>query len=85
MIFQFKFILGIPPFILLIPSIIFQVIFLRDYFKTKQKMFGFLAILFSTYIVRNIFQVNRLFSLPEGEAILFLSYFRYLTCLHYIL
>jgi hypothetical protein len=39
-------------------------------------MFGFLAILFSTYIVRNIFQVNRLFSLPEGEAILFFILFQ---------
>ena len=76
MLFQVPKILQILPLILLIPSIIFQIIFLRDFIKTKQKMFGFLAILFSTYLIRFIFQANERFSLSEGEIILFFIFFQ---------
>jgi hypothetical protein len=76
MIFQYTIILKILPLILLVPSIIFQIIFLRDYFKTKQKMFGFLAILFSTYLIRYIFQANRRSPLLEGEEFLFFILFQ---------
>ncbi|GAI60951.1 unnamed protein product [marine sediment metagenome] len=39
-------------------------------------MFGFLAILFSTYLIRNIFQANRRLLLSEGEVILFFILFQ---------
>ena len=39
-------------------------------------MFGFLAILFSTYLIRTIFQVNKNLELSEGEIILFFIFFQ---------
>ena len=61
MIFQFNPLLGvlllIVPLFLFFPSIGFFIIFIRNFLKYHQKMFGYLSILFSLNFVGNLVQV----------------------------
>lgn len=54
-----------------IPAIVFFIIFVRDAIKTKQKIFGFLALLFGLYLLQHVVKVPQLFLATEEEAEVF--------------
>jgi hypothetical protein len=61
MIFQELFLLigfSVLPILFMAPSIVFFIIFLREYIQTKQRMFAYLSILFISFLFKNIFQTG---------------------------
>lgn len=72
---------GINIFFLIVTSI-FLLFFLREYIKTKNKMFGYLTIFFLTYFLQNFFQAGEMFyqSIEEkASAYVFQEIFRMLV------
>ena len=63
MILQFRviaiFVLFIPISFIII-SLGFFVFFLRNYFKTKYKIYGYLTVFLTTYLLQNIFQIGEI-------------------------
>jgi len=70
--------MGIPvqyatifPLLALIPAVAFLILFLREAIKTRQTMFGFLAILFGVFVFQHYFNIQQYFLTEEGLANLF--------------
>ncbi len=51
-----------------IPAVVFFIIFVRDAVKTKQKIFGFLALLFGLYLLQHVVKVPQFFVVTEWVA-----------------
>ncbi len=71
MIFQetlFLDLLLFPPIILITPSIVLFIIFLRNFIKTRQRMFSYLTLLFITYLIKHFFQVGHFLKEFEETA-----------------
>jgi len=75
MIFQVEIVIGTIQIILvvfLIITIIFLSLFIREFIKTKHKMFGYLTVFFSTFFLQTLFQTGELTF--QTEPLLILSY-----------
>ena len=62
MLFQHEIFIGILtilPLITIIPIFLFLLIFLKDFYQTKQKMFKFLSLLFAVFLLQHFFQVSQ--------------------------
>lgn len=62
-------ILFLLPIILIIPAIAFFIIFFIKFIKTKQHILGYLALLFLTFVMKNLFQIIIHTSPNESAAI----------------
>jgi hypothetical protein len=63
--------LSILNMVSLIPTVIFFVLFLRDYFKTKQQMFAFLATTFALFLIQHFFAIQQVTSSIQTDAELY--------------
>ena len=85
MILQAEIITGMMQLIIavfLIITIIFLIFFLKEYIKTKNKMFGYLAIFFLTYLLQNLFQTGEMMNQTiedKTSAYVFQEIFRMLV------
>ncbi len=51
-----------------IPAVVFFIIFVRDAIKTRQTIFGYLALLFSLYLLQHVFKIQQFFLVIEWDA-----------------
>ncbi len=58
-------------FISIIPTVIFFVLFLRDYIKTRQQMFAFLVGTFGLYLIQHFFAIRQAMATSQADAELF--------------
>ncbi len=54
-----------------LPAIVFFIIFVRDAIKTKQTIFGYLALLFGIYLLQHAVKVQQFFLINPSDAGLF--------------
>ena len=75
MMFQVEIVVGLIQGInvfFLIVTCIFLIFFLREYIKTKNKMFGYLTIFFLVYFLQNFFQAGEMFYQSLEDIVVFL-------------